>query len=82
MDTKTIALDRDAYDLLRRRRRKGESFSDAVKRLAREARPVSEFAAAWKKHLSDSEIEEIGKAIARGRETDRDRARRLAPRQG
>ncbi len=77
METKTIALDREAYELLRRRKRKGESFGDAVKRVAREARPLSDFAGAWKKHLCDEDIVEIEKAIARGREADRDRMGKL-----
>ncbi len=82
METKTIALDREAYELLRRRKRKGESFSDAVKRVARETRPLSGFAGVWRKHLSEVEIQEIAKAIARGRDADRDRARKLLARQG
>lgn len=82
METKTIALDREAYELLRRRKRKGESFSDAVKRVAREARPLSAFAGVWKKHLSDEDIAEIEKAIARGREADRDRMGKLVKRLG
>ncbi len=81
METKTIALDLEAYELLRRRKRKGESFSDAVKRVARAARPLSEFAGAWRKHLSDADIEAIEKAIARGREADRDRTGKLLARQ-
>jgi len=82
METKTIALDREAYELLRRRKRKGESFSDAVKRVARAARPLSEFAGAWRKHLSDADIAEIEKAIARGRKADLDRTGKLLARQG
>jgi predicted CopG family antitoxin len=82
METKTIALDREAYELLRRRKRKGESFSDAVKRVARGARPLSDFAGVWRKQLSDSELEAIEKAIARGREADHDRVRKLLARQG
>ncbi|HYY48571.1 MAG TPA: antitoxin VapB family protein [Thermoplasmata archaeon] len=82
METKTIALDREAYDLLRRRKRKDESFSDTVKRIAREARPLSDFAGVWKKHLSDADLEAIEKAILRGRTADRERMRKLLARQG
>lgn len=82
METKTIALDREAYELLRRRKRKGESFSDTVKRVAREARPLSGFAGVWRKYLSDADIEALEKAIARGREADRERTRKLVARQG
>ena len=82
MDTKTIALDREAYELLRRRIRKGESFSDTGKRIAREARPLSGFAGVWREHLSDADIKILEKAIARGREADRERTRKLVARQG
>ncbi len=82
MDVKTIALDREAYDLLRRRKRKDESFSDAVKRIARAARPLSEFAGVWKKHLSDADFKAIEAAIRRGRDADRERVRKLLARQG
>lgn len=82
METKTIALDREAYELLRRRKREGESFSDAIKRIAREGRPLSSFAGVWRKHLSDAEIEAIEDAIARGRKAERGRARKLLARQG
>jgi predicted CopG family antitoxin len=76
METKTIALDREAYELLRRRRRKGETFSDAVKRIARDPRPLSDFAGAWRTHLSERDIREIQEAIARGRAADRERMRK------
>lgn len=82
MEIKTIALDREAYDLLRKRKRKDESFSDAVKRIAREARPLSGFAGAWRKHLSDADIAAIEKALRRGREADQERTRKLLARQG
>ena len=82
MDVKTIALDREAYELLRRRKRKDESFSDAVKRLARETRPLSGFSGVWKKRLSDADLAAIEKAILRGRDADRERTRKLLARQG
>ena len=47
MATKTVALDQEAYDLLRRSKRADESFSEAVKRLARPRRPLSDFAGIW-----------------------------------
>ena len=82
METKTIALDREAYELLKRRKRKGESFSEAVKRIARRARPLSDFAGTWRRHLSVDDIEAIEAAIARGRDADRDRQGKLAKRLG
>jgi predicted CopG family antitoxin len=47
MATKTVALDQEAYELLRHSRKAGESFSQAVKRLARPRRPLSDFAGIW-----------------------------------
>lgn len=82
MERKTIALDREAYDLLRGRKRKGESFSDTVKRIARNKRPLSDFSGAWRNHLSDREIQEIEAAIRRGRDADRDRMGKLVRRLG
>lgn len=82
MEVKTIALDSEAYDLLRRRKRKDESFSDTVKRIAREGRPLSGFAGVWRKHLSDADLKVIEKALRRGREADRERTRKLLTRQG
>ncbi|TLZ70203.1 MAG: hypothetical protein E6K10_08480 [Methanobacteriota archaeon] len=77
MEIKTIALDRDAYELLKRRKRKGESFSDVVKRVAREPRPLSGFAGAWRKHLSAKDIREIESALEHARERDRVRMAKL-----
>jgi len=82
METKTIALEREAYELLKRRKRKGESFSDVVKRIAREPRPLSAFAGLWSKHLSARDIREIEAALIRSREADRDRMRKLTRRLG
>lgn len=81
METKTIALDREAYDLLRQRKGKGESFSDAVKRLARRRRPLSSFAGIWT-GMTKEERKRIGEALRRGRELDRARAAGLLDRWG
>jgi len=48
MDIKTVGLDRDAYEALRREKKPGESFSDVVKRITRKRRPLAEFAGRWK----------------------------------
>ncbi len=47
MGTTSVALDREAYDLLRNHKRAGESFSQVVKRLAGAHRPLSSFVGAW-----------------------------------
>jgi len=73
MGTKTIALDREAYELLKNRRRPGETFSDVVKRIARNRRPLSAYAGIWKT-MSQSDLRKIERAVARGRQLDRERA--------
>lgn len=47
MPVKTVALDPEAYGLLRGRKRPEETFSDVVKRLARPRRPLTDFIGAW-----------------------------------
>ncbi|HEV2316551.1 MAG TPA: antitoxin VapB family protein [Thermoplasmata archaeon] len=47
MGAKTIALDSEAYALLKAQRKRDESFSDLVKRHFRPARRLADFAGAW-----------------------------------
>ncbi len=77
--TKTIALDLEAYELLRRQRREGESFSDAVKRLSHKRRSILDFAGAWK-DMPKKDIERIREFLRRGRELDRQRMEDLVKR--
>jgi predicted CopG family antitoxin len=60
MATKTVALDpeAEAYDLLRRHRRAGETFSDAVRRLGGRRRSLLQFAGI-RKDLPEEEFERI-----------------------
>jgi len=51
---KSVRLTEDVYEMLERRKRPGESFSEAVERLARE-RPVSDLAGLF----SDEDVESI-----------------------
>jgi predicted CopG family antitoxin len=81
METKTIALDREAYEALRRQKRKGESFSDVVKRLAGRTRPLTELAGLWKEMPSE-DLHKIREFLRRGRELDRERLERLVKRWG
>ena len=73
MDTKTVALDREAYELLSAQKDKDENFSDVVKRLARKRRPLSDFIGIWGKVPKD-DFRKIEEAMRRGRELDRERA--------
>ncbi|HKZ99183.1 MAG TPA: antitoxin VapB family protein [Thermoplasmata archaeon] len=76
MEVKTVALDPEAYDLLRRRKRKGESFSDVVKRIAKPRRPITDLAGLWSR-MPENEFRKIANAIRRGRELDIERQKEL-----
>ncbi len=72
METTSVALDREAYDLLRSQKRPGESFSQVVKRLAGNRRPLSSFAGAWK-DMPEKTFREIQAERKRLRELDEQR---------
>jgi predicted nucleic acid-binding protein/predicted CopG family antitoxin len=63
MPSKTVALDSEAYELLKRQRRAGETFSDTVKRLARPRRPITSFGGMWS-DLSAKERKELDRAYS------------------
>lgn len=76
MATKTVALDPEAYELLKRQKRAEESFSDAVKRLARPRRPISSFGGVW----SDMTVKErkvLDQTYSDLHEADRRRAEKI-----
>lgn len=67
MGSKNVRLDDDVYDRLKREKRDGETFSEAVERLLG-APPLAEFAGV----LSEDGAEEIASAIdERNRRTRR-----------
>lgn len=68
-----MALDEEAYSLLRRSKKGDESFSDAVKRLARPKRPLADFAGIWG-DLTAKERRALDRVYAELREADRRRA--------
>ncbi len=76
MASKTVALDADAYELLKRQKRSEESFSDTVKRLAKPRRPISDFAGMWS-DLSDKERRELDRVYSGIRDADRRRSERI-----
>jgi len=81
MESTSIALDREAYDLLRSQKRPGESFSQVVKRLARHRRPLASFAGAWK-DLPERTLRGIQAERKRLRALDEQRFERLSRGQG
>lgn len=76
MENTSVALDREAYDLLRSQKRPGESFSQVVKRLAGTRRPLASFAGAWK-DLPERTVREIRTEPRRLRDLDDQRFERL-----
>lgn len=77
MGTKTIRLERSAYDLLRSRRRPGESFSAEIHRLlGNDAPALREFLT----FLPDKSAATIADAVEAAREEDRRYEERRAPR--
>jgi predicted CopG family antitoxin len=76
METTSIALDRESYELLRAQKRPGESFSQVVKRLAGSRRPLSSFVGAWKE-LPPGTLKQIQAERKRLRQLDERRFERL-----
>jgi len=69
MENTPVALDREAYDHLRRQKRPGESFSQVVKRRAGQRRRLASFVGAWKE-LPDKTLREIHAERRRLRDLD------------
>ena len=81
MSAKTVALDPEAYEMLRRNRRPGETFSDAVKRLSGGRRSILEYAGIWK-DIPEKDLEKVRSFLREGRRRDRERMERLFRREG
>jgi predicted CopG family antitoxin len=76
MATKTVALDEEAYAVLKRAKKPDESFSDVVKRVVVPRRPLSQFAGIWK-DMPPADFEAFEGWRAASRKADLDRQRRL-----
>jgi predicted CopG family antitoxin len=75
MSAKTVALDVEAYEMLRRQRRTGETFSETVKRLSGKRRSILAFAGVWK-DVPSKDLERIRSFLSEGRRRDRERTER------
>lgn len=71
---KTVALDEEAYGLLRSRKAPEETFSDVVKRLSRPRRALTDFVGIWGSD-SDEAVREFDSLRASLREERRRRVR-------
>ncbi|MGA7923183.1 MAG: antitoxin VapB family protein [Thermoplasmata archaeon] len=76
MSGKTIALDAEAYDILARAKKPGETFSQVVKRTVRPRRPLTDFAGIWK-DVPAAKMKEFEKWRRESRRLDSDRQKRL-----
>jgi predicted CopG family antitoxin len=61
MTSKNISITKDVYDLLSKMKMEGESFSEAIRRLAAR-RNLEENAGLWT-HLPDEEMKAFGKSL-------------------
>ena len=61
MTSKTISVSEDAYELLKKMKLKGESFTQTIKRLAKRRR-LTECAGLWS-DVSEAEMEAIWASI-------------------
>ena len=62
MGTKTISIMEDAYNILRSKKRRGESFSDVIRKIVEKKKDIMKFAGSWKR-ISSKDIEKIKKDI-------------------
>jgi predicted CopG family antitoxin len=80
MGFKTISISEDVYDLLSMLKRKGESFTDLLRRLGTESKEsgsLDEFFGMWAGPEFDDVEKRIAEARARDRKADRARMKRL-----
>ena len=71
MGTKTISITEDVYDELSKLKRPEESFSDELRRLARNRGKISECAGLWSKWMSREDIDLIEANILERRKASR-----------
>ncbi len=76
MTSKTVVLQAEAYEFLRKEKKPGETFSDVVLRLKGASKPLSSFSGAWKE-MGEGDIATIRGAIRSGRGQDQKRLVRL-----
>ncbi|MHA1300647.1 MAG: antitoxin VapB family protein [Candidatus Helarchaeota archaeon] len=58
MGSKNISITEEVYNLLKKLKLEGESFSDTIRRLAKSKGQISEFAGLWS-DMSDEKLQDI-----------------------
>lgn len=76
MTVKTVALSPEAYEMLRRQKREGETFDDVVRRLTGKRKTLAEFIGIWK-DVPEERFQKFEAALAEGRRRDRERMRNV-----
>ena len=76
MNTKTVALDAEAYLSLRQHRRPGETFSETIKRLTGRKKSLLDFAGIWK-DMPKEDLAKVQSFLAEGRRRDKVRMTRI-----
>jgi len=77
MASRTVALDDEAYGLLKAQKRAQESFSDTVKRLARPRQSITAFAGMWS-DMTPKQRRDLDRAFREARNADTRRSRLIA----
>ncbi len=62
MRAKTISIMNDAYNILKNKKRKNESFSGVIRRLAGSKKDIMEFAGIWK-NIAEEDTEKMKENI-------------------
>jgi predicted CopG family antitoxin len=78
--SKNVALAEDAYNLLARQKRPGESFSDVVRRIAGRPNPM-DYVGAWS-DMTDAEAARMKRDVKRWRASSDAKLRRKLGRRG
>jgi predicted CopG family antitoxin len=76
MAAKTVALDRESYDLLAQQKRAGETFSDTVRRLAGKKGSILDFWGMWSE-IPERDLRTLRKLRSLGKKRDAERLARV-----
>ena len=72
MTSKTISVKEEVYDMLKKEKLPGESFSDTLTRLVKEKGRISDLAGSWS-DLTEEELDSIENGMRRIRDSANER---------